>query len=84
MNVNKILLEAFIYDAIRLLMMQIITQFSLSYIYKKFHFFDKVFIHTTIFLLISIFIFWIIIYKHIPIQKIIIPFHMMNEKDIKE
>lgn len=64
-----------IFDVVRLLVIQIFTQFSFSIFYKNTSFMTPQFLHTLSFLTIGTLIFWFIFYKRIS---------KMMEKDIKD
>ena len=80
-NIPLVSLE--IYDIIRLIIMQIVSQLLFSSINKDIKIFNIVFLLSTLFLSIGLIVFWMFIYKHIPIEKIL-SYLVIEEKHIKD
>jgi hypothetical protein len=64
-------IKPMIFDILRLLTMQILTQFLVSINNSKVSFFSKEFIQVSLFLVLSNMVFWMIIYKFFNKNKII-------------
>ena len=82
LGTNKPLLMNAFYDIIRLLVLQIVTQFLFSLTNTSVTFLNPVFIQSTVFLCIGLVIYWFIIYDNIHMEKFVSLF-MKDEKDIK-
>ena len=57
-----------IYDVIRIVTMQVVTQLSFTMMYDNIPFFNPVFVQTVIFLVLGSLIFWLFLYKHITMK----------------
>ena len=80
---NIPLVSLAIYDVIRLIIMQLVSQILFSSINKDIKLFNIVFLLSTLFLSIGLIIFWMFIYKNIPIEKIL-SYLVVEEKHIKD
>jgi hypothetical protein len=60
-----------IFDILRLLTMQVLTQFLISANNPKASFITKDFIQVTLFLILSLMVFWLVIYKFFNKNNII-------------
>ena len=82
LGTNKRLLVFALYDILRLLVMQFVSQSLFSLTNTSVTFMNPVFIQSTIFLCIGLVIFWVLIYDNIHMDKFVSLF-MKDEKDIK-
>lgn len=64
-------IKPMVFDILRLLTMQILTQFLVSINNSKVSFLSKEFIQVSLFLVLSNMVFWMIIYKFFNKNKII-------------
>lgn len=80
---NIPLVSLAIYDIIRLIVMQLVSQLLFSSINKDIKLFNIVFFLSTLFLSIGLIVFWMFIYKNIPIEKVI-SYLVNEEKHIKD
>ena len=81
---NKPLLIVASYDIIRLIVMQLVTQLLFCVSNTSVSFLNPVFLQSTLFLCIGLVIFWIFIYKELPVNEFISLFIEDKEKDIKD
>jgi len=64
-------IKPMIFDILRLVTMQFITQFLVSINDSKRSFFTMEFIQVTLFLILSLMVFWMVVYKYINKNNII-------------
>ena len=64
-------IKPMIFDILRLLTMQVITQFLVSVNNPKASFFSQDFLQVTLFLILSLMVFWMIVYKFFNKNNII-------------
>lgn len=64
-------IKPMIFDILRLLTMQVITQFLVSVNNPKASFFSQDFLQVTLFLILSLMVFWMIVYKFFTKNNIV-------------
>ena len=64
-------IKPMIFDILRLVTMQIVTQFLVSVNNSKASFFTGEFIQVTLFLILSLMIFWMVVYKFLNKNEMI-------------
>jgi hypothetical protein len=81
LNLEKTVIIMAIYDVIRLIVMQFVTQAVVALTTSQVSFWDPVFIQTTIYLSIGLLIFWLFVYKNVPVSELV---SQLYQKDIKD
>jgi hypothetical protein len=80
-NLEKPILILALYDVIRLIVMQVVTQGIVALTTSQVSFLDPIFIQTTIYLSIGLLAFWLFIYQKLPINELV---SKLFQKDIKD
>ena len=83
-NLEKPILILALYDVIRLIVMQVVTQGIVALTTSQVSFLDPIFIQTTIYLSIGLLSFWLFIYQKLPVNELVNQFYQKDIKDTEQ
>ena len=83
-NLEKPIIILALYDVIRLIVMQVVTQGIVALTTSQVSFLDPIFIQTTIYLSIGLLSFWLFIYQKLPVNELVNQFYQKDIKDTEQ